>query len=130
MKREVISSENAPAAVGPYSQGIAIGQFIFTSGQIPIDPETGVPVRGDIKVQTEQVLKNIKYVLEAGGASLDDVVKVTMFINNMDDYDSINEIYSRFFTTNLPARSCVEVSRLPKDVGIEMEAIAAVPQRV
>ncbi len=124
MKREIISTENAPAAVGPYSQGIRMGEFIFISGQIPIDPKTGAPVRGDIKVQTEQALKNMRSVLEAGGASLEDVVKVTMFINNMDDYGAINEVYGRVFTKDCPARSCIEVSRLPKNVGVEIEAIA------
>lgn len=124
MKREVISSENAPATMGSYSQGIRVGEFIFTSGQIPIDPKTGVVVRGDIKVQTEQVLKNVKAVLEAGGASLDDIVKVTVFVTNIDEYDSINEVYGRFFTKDCPARSFVEVSRLPKNVEVEIEAIA------
>ena len=124
MKREVISAENAPAAVGHYSQGIRVGEFIFISGQIPIEPKTGVPIRGDIKVQTEQALKNVRSVLEVSGASLEDVVKATVFVTNMDDYDSINEIYGRFFIKDCPARSCLEVSRLPKNVGVEIEVIA------
>jgi len=124
MKREEIVTENAPAALGPYSQGMCMGDFIFTSGQIPIDPKTGVLVKGDIEVQTEQVLKNVRGVLEAAGASLQDVVKVMVFVANMDDYAAINKVYAQYFVKNCPVRSCVEVSQLPQKVGVEMEAIA------
>lgn len=124
MKKEVISTSKAPAAVGPYSQAIKVDNFIFTSGQIPFDPETNELVGEDIESQTRQVLKNVTAVLEAAGATLDDVVKTTMFIQNMDDFNTINEIYGEFFTENPPARSAVEAARLPKNVLIEVEVIA------
>lgn len=120
----MISTSKAPAAVGPYSQAIKVNNFIFTSGQIPFDPETNERVGEDIESQTRQVFKNVTAVLEAAGATLDDVVKTTIFIKNMDDFNTINEIYSEFFTENPPARSAVEVARLPKDVLIEVEVIA------
>ena len=124
MKKEVISTSKAPAAVGPYSQAIKVDNFIFTSGQIPFDPETNELVGEDIESQTRQVFKNVTAVLEAAGATLDDVVKTTMFIQNMDDFNTVNEIYGEFFTENPPARSAVEAARLPKDVLIEVEVIA------
>jgi len=124
LKKEVISTSKAPAAVGPYSQAIKVDNFIFTSGQIPFDPETNELVGEDIESQTRQVLKNVTAVLEAAGATLDDVVKTTMFIQNMDDFNTINEIYGEFFTENPPARSAVEAARLPKNVLIEVEVIA------
>lgn len=124
MKKEVISTSKAPAAVGPYSQAIKVDNFIFTSGQIPFDPETNKLVGEDIESQTRQVFKNVTAVLEAAGATLDDVVKTTMFIQNMDDFNTVNEIYGEFFTENPPARSAVEAARLPKDVLIEVEVIA------
>ena len=130
MKREVISTENAPAAGGPYSQGIRIGDFLFVSGQIPIDPKTGVPIKGDVKVQTAQALKNVSSVLQATGASLEDIVKATVFVTHMDEYDSINEVYGQFFNKGCPARSCLEVSRLPKNVGVEIEVIAVMKSLV
>lgn len=124
MKKEVISTSKAPAAVGPYSQAIKVDNFIFTSGQIPFDPETNELVGEDIESQTRQVFKNVTAILEAAGATLDDVVKTTMFIKNMDDFNTINKIYGEFFTENPPARSAVEAARLPIDVLIEVEVIA------
>lgn len=124
--RQVISTEKAPSAIGPYSQAIKYGDLVFTSGQIPIDPSTGELVQGEVKEQAEQVIKNLEAVLTAAGSSLEKVIKTTVFIKNMDDFQVINEVYSRFFSASLPARSTVEVARLPKDVKIEIEAIASV----
>lgn len=122
--KEQVSTKNAPQAIGPYSQAIKVGKFLFTSGQIPIDPVNGELVTGDIGEQTRQVLKNLHEVLLAGGSSLENVVKTTVFVKNMADFEAINGIYAEFFLNNPPARSLVEVARLPKDVGIEIEAIA------
>ena len=121
----IIATEKAPGAIGPYSQAIEANGFVFASGQIPVDPETGVIPEG-IEAQAEQVMKNMKNLLEAAGTSIDQVVKTSVFIKNMDDFATakVNEIYSRFFTGDCPARSCVEIARLPKDVLLEMEAIA------
>jgi len=121
---EVVKTEKAPAAIGPYSQAIIVGDLVFTSGQIPINPLNGEIVSGNIKVQARQVLENLKNVLEASASSLANVVKVTIFIKNMNDFSIVNEIYSRYFSEPFPARSCVEVARLPKDVLIEVEAVA------
>ncbi len=118
-----ISTEKAPGAVGPYSQGIGFGDLVFTSGQLPIDPSSGELVT-EIQQATRVALDNVKAVLEAGGAELDSVIKVTVFVKNMDDFSKINEIYSEYFTNHKPARSLVEVARLPKDGVIEIEAIA------
>ena len=126
MKKTIISTKLAPAAIGPYEQGIKIGSFIFTSGQIPIDPETNNLVAGDIKNETTQVLRNIEAVLQAAGSSLDKIIKVTVYLKNISDFSSMNEVYQSFFTENKPARSCVEVSNLPKGVGVEMDAVAYV----
>lgn len=123
MKREIISTNNAPQAIGPYSQGMKIGDFIFTSGQVPINPKTGELVT-DIQKATRQSLENLKGVLEAAGSSLDKVVKVSVFVKDMNDFALVNEIYAEYFNENPPARSCVEVARLPKDAVIEIEAIA------
>lgn len=120
----VISTEKAPAAIGPYSQGIDTGSFIFSSGQIPVNPSTGEIAAGDIEEQTNQALRNLKNVLEAGGSGLDKVVKTTVYIKDMNHFSKVNEIYAKYFTEPYPARSCVEVSRLPKDVLVEIEAIA------
>ncbi|SDF67648.1 RidA family protein [Sporolituus thermophilus] len=125
----VVSTANAPAAIGPYSQAIKVGNLVFTSGQIPINPATGELVTGSVEEQTHQVLKNVKAVLEAAGASLDSVVKTTVFIKDMNDFAKINAVYATYFTVNPPARSCVEVARLPKDVLIEIEAIAYVADK-
>ena len=123
MKKEVIFTDKAPKAIGPYSQAIKIGDFLFTSGQIPIDPNTGNLVVGNIKEETQQVLENLKAIVESAGATLDQVVKTTIFIKDMNQFNLINEAYAEFFPDNPPARSCVEVARLPKDVNVEIEAI-------
>ena len=124
--KEIISTDKAPAAIGPYSQAVKIGGLLFTSGMIPIDPATNTLVEGDIEVQAERALENVKALLEASGTSMDKVVKTVVFIKNMDDFAKVNEIYAKYFTSNYPARSCVEVARLPKDVLIEMEAVAEI----
>jgi 2-iminobutanoate/2-iminopropanoate deaminase len=120
---KMIQTNQAPAAIGPYSQALVINGFIYTSGQIPLTPD-GVLVEGDIRVQTEQVFSNLKAILEAAGSDLSKVVKTTVFLKNMEDFAAMNEIYQRAFGQHRPARSCVEVARLPKDVGIEIEVIA------
>lgn len=123
MTREVIKSANAPKAIGPYSQAIKVDGWVFCSGQIPVNPETG-EITGGIAVQTERCLENLSGVLDAAGAELSDAVKVTVFLKNMDDFAEMNEVYKRFFVVDPPARACVEVARLPKDVLIEIELIA------
>ena len=122
--KEIIATDKAPAAIGPYSQAVKVGNLLFTSGMIPINPETNTLVEGGIEVQAEQAFKNIKNLLEAAGSSVDKVVKTVVFIKDMNDFAKVNEIYAKYFTDNYPARSCVEVARLPKDVLIEIEAIA------
>ena len=122
--KQVVITDKAPGAIGPYSQAVKTGNLLFTSGMIPIDPATGNLVEGGIEVQAEQALKNVKNLVEASGSSLDKVVKTVVFIKNMDDFAKVNEIYSKYFVSDCPARSCVEVARLPKDVLIEIEAIA------
>lgn len=122
--KTIISTPKAPAAIGPYSQAVAVGDMIFTSGVIPIVPETGEIVAGDIKAQAKQAIGNLIVLLEESGSNADSVVKTTVFIKDMNDFAAINEIYASFFSDNCPARSCVEVARLPKDVLIEIEAIA------
>lgn len=124
MNKLKITANNAPAAIGPYSQAIAAGDFIYTSGQIPLNPETGEIAVGGIEAQAKQVLDNLKSVLEAAGVSINAVVKTTVFIKDMNDFTIINNIYAHYFTEPFPARSCVEVARLPKDVLIEIEAVA------
>ncbi len=126
MIKEVIFTNKAPKAIGPYSQAIKVGNFIFISGQIPIDPNTGEIVEGDIKEQTKRVLENIKGILESISCSLNNIVKTTVFLKNLDDFPSMNEVYGSYFPENPPARSTVEVSRLPKGVNIEIEAIAVI----
>lgn len=121
---KVISTNKAPKAIGPYSQAISVDGFLFLSGQIPLDPETGEVVGNDIRLQTGQVLKNIQAILEEEGYLLNNIVKTTIFIKDMNHFPVINEEYSRFMRGHNPARSTVEVSRLPKDVMIEIEAIA------
>ncbi len=126
MNKEIISTSKAPAAVGPYSQAIKVGDFLFASGQIPFDPKTNELVADDIESQTRQVMKNVTAVLEAADLTLDNVVKTTVFMKDMNDFTQVNEIYAEYFTDNPPARSAVEAARLPKDVLIEMEVIAVV----
>lgn len=124
--KKIISTTKAPAAIGPYSQAIEVNGLLFTSGVIPIDPETNTLVEGDVVVQARQAIGNLKNLIEAAGSSMDKVVKTTVFIKNMNDFGAINDIYKDYFTSDFPARSCVEVARLPKDVLIEIEAIAVV----
>lgn len=124
MNKTIISTDKAPKAIGPYSQAIEVNGMIYTSGVIPIDPATNELVTGDIKVQADQAIGNLVALLEAAGSGAEQVVKTTVFIKDMNDFAAINEIYAKYFTTDFPARSCVEVARLPKDVLIEIEAIA------
>lgn len=122
--KKSINTNKAPAAIDPYSQGIDIGNLIFSSGQIPVNPSTGEIAGGDIEEQTKQVLENLKNVLLADGSDLSKVIKTTVFIKDMNHFSKINEIYAQYFIEPYPARSCVEVARLPKDVLIEIEAVA------
>ena len=124
MNKNQIKTDKAPQAIGPYSQAIEVNGMVYTSGVVPIDPATGNVVEGDIKVQATRVFDSMKALLEAAGSSCEDVVKTTVFIKDMNDFAALNEIYATYFTGDFPARSCVEVARLPKDVLIEMEAIA------
>jgi 2-iminobutanoate/2-iminopropanoate deaminase len=124
VKKKVIQTEKAPQAIGPYSQAIQAGNFIFLSGQIPLDPKTGELVKGDIGQQTHQVLENIKGVLESQNLGMEDVVKVTIFLKDIGDFNRVNEVYNTYFPSSPPARSTVEVARLPRDVEIEIEATA------
>ena len=121
---KVISTSKAPAAIGPYSQAIQVGNLLFVSGQLAIDPKTGTIVEGDIVGQTKQVMKNIESILEEAKAGLDNIVKTTIFIKDMDQFPAVNEVYASFLSKHFPARSTVEVSRLPKDALIEIEVIA------
>lgn len=121
--KKIISTEKAPSAIGPYSQAVEANGMIFTSGVIAIDPATGNIPEGSV-AQAEQAFTNLKNLLEAAGTNLDNVIKTTVFIKNMNDFAKINEIYSKYFTKDFPSRSCVEVARLPKDVMLEIEAIA------
>ena len=121
---EVVSTENAPGAIGPYSQAIKVNGMVFCSGQIPIDPATGQFVSDDVAAQTEQVLKNLDAVLRAGGSTLGDVVKTTVFLADMGDFAAMNDVYARFFTDNKPARATVQAARLPRDARVEIECIA------
>ena len=122
--KERIATEQAPAAIGPYSQGVRAAGLVITSGQLPIDPATGVFAGTDIAAQTRQSLKNVQAVLEAAGSSLDKVLKTTVFLNDMGDFAAMNEVYASFFPGEAPARSAVEVAHLPKDALVEIEALA------
>ena len=124
--KEIISTDNAPGAIGPYSQAIKAGNMVFVSGQIPIDPATGEFVAGDIPEQTSQVLRNLSAILDAAGCSLNDVVKTTVFLADMNDFSAMNAVYSEFFIDNKPARATVEAARLPRDARVEIECIAVV----
>lgn len=122
MEKKLIHTDLAPAAIGPYSQAIELGNLVFTSGQIPVAPDG--TVSNDITQQAHQALKNLKAVLEAAGCSMDSVVKTTVFISDMDQFGAINAVYEQYFSRPYPARSCVQVAKLPKGVGIEVEAVA------
>jgi 2-iminobutanoate/2-iminopropanoate deaminase len=126
MKKKVIQTEKAPKAIGPYSQAIRAGNFLFLSGQIPLDPKTGELVRGDIRQRTQQVLENIKGVLESQKLGMEDVVKVTIFLKNIGDFNQVNEVYGTYFPSSPPARSTVAVAGLPRNVEIEIEAVAVI----
>lgn len=123
-KLKTVQTDKAPQAIGPYSQAIAAGRWIFASGQIPVDPKTGDLVTGSIATQTNRVMENLSAVLEAAGSSLKDVVKTTVFLSSMDDFAAMNEVYGQHFGKHRPARATVEVARLPKDVGVEIECVA------
>ena len=122
--KEIVATNKAPQAIGPYSQAVVVGNMIFTSGMIPIVPETGEVLDGDITAQATQAIGNLIALLKEVGASAESVVKTTVFISDMNDFGKINEVYAKYFEEPYPARSCVEVARLPKDVAIEIEAVA------
>jgi len=124
--KKIIQTDKAPAAIGPYSQAIKTGNFVYTSGQIPMNSATGVMVDSDIKAAAKQSLENVKAVLAAAGATLDDVVKTTVFLKDLNDFKAANEVYTEYFGNNPPARSCVQAAKLPLDSLIEIEAIAVV----
>lgn len=126
MKHQVIHTDNAPKAIGPYSQAVKAGNMLFVSGQVPFVPETMEIVEGDVKAQTAQSLKNVQAILAEAGLDFSHVVKSTVFIKDMNEFAQINEVYAEFFGENKPARACVEVARLPKDVLVEIEAIAEI----
>jgi len=124
MKKEIIISKKVPAAIGPYSPALKIGNLIFVSGQLPIDPVIGEIVKGGIEAQARRLLENLKAVLESYSISMENVAKTTIFLKDMNNFPRVNKIYGEYFTGQFPARSCVEVSRIPKDADIEIEAIA------
>jgi 2-iminobutanoate/2-iminopropanoate deaminase len=126
MDKKVIRTDHAPGAVGPYSQAIVTGNLIFTAGQIPLVPATGQMVEGGIEAQTRQVLDNLKAVLEAAGSSLDKIVKTTVFLQSMNDFAAMNTVYAEYFPSNPPARSTVEVAKLPRGALVEIETIAVI----
>ena len=125
MIKRTIQTELAPAAIGPYSQAIRIGDFLYTSGQIALDPESGMFLSGEIEEETEQTLKNISAILQAGGLSLENVVKTTVYLSDLNHFSRMNQVYEKYFSKNKPARSCVQVAALPKRAKIEIDAIAS-----
>jgi 2-iminobutanoate/2-iminopropanoate deaminase len=124
--KEIISTEKGPKAIGPYSQAVKANGFIFTAGQISLDPANGQIIAGDVGHQTARVLDNLKAILEAGGSSLDQAVKATVYLRDMNDFAAMNEVYGRYFSKNPPSRSTVEAARLPRDVRVEIDLIAVV----
>lgn len=125
MSKRIIQTELAPAAIGPYSQAIRIGDFLYTSGQIALDPKSGKFLSGEIKEETEQTLRNISAILQADGLELENVIKTTVYLSNLNDFVQMNQIYEKYFSKNKPARACVQVAALPKGAKIEIEAIAS-----
>jgi 2-iminobutanoate/2-iminopropanoate deaminase len=126
--KEVITSKDAPKAIGPYSAGVRAGNFVYTAGQLGIDPLTGQFVSDEVVEQTRQALKNLKAILEAADSSLENVVKTTVFLRDMNDFGAMNAVYAEFFTENFPARSAVQVARLPKDAAVEIEGVALIAE--
>ncbi|MEO6212952.1 MAG: RidA family protein [Vicinamibacterales bacterium] len=124
--RRAVSSESAPAAIGPYSQAIRAGAFLFLSGQIPLDPRTGIMVAGDVAAQTHQVFANLQAILTAGGATFDNVVRTTVYLADMNDFGAVNEVYGAYFSSPAPARATVQAARLPKDARVEIDMVAHV----
>ena len=125
MIKRTIQTEQAPAAIGPYSQAIRIGDFLYTSGQIALDPESGIFLSGEIEEETEQTLKNISAILQAGGLSLENVVKTTVYLSDLNYFSRMNHVYEKYFSKTKPARACVQVTALPKGAKIEIDAIAS-----
>ena len=125
MIKRIIQTEQAPAAIGPYSQAIRIGDFLYTSGQIALDPESGIFLSGEIEEETEQTLKNISAILQAGGVNLENVIKTTVYLSDLNDFTRMNQVYEKYFSKNKPARACVQVAALPKGAKIEIDAIAS-----
>lgn len=126
MEKKYIATEKAPSAIGPYSQGIIAGNIVYTSGQLPIDPQNGELLKGDIEKETKQCLENVKAIIEEAEGTLADIVKVNIYVTNMDNFSRINKVYGEYFTEHKPARSLVEVSKLPQNGDIEIEAIAII----
>jgi 2-iminobutanoate/2-iminopropanoate deaminase len=127
-KKRIVKTDKAPQPIGPYSAGVKTGRWVFTAGQIGIDPQTGEIVEGGIEAETRQVLTNLKNLLEEGGASLDQVIKTTVFLRNMEEFSQMNQVYAEFFKKDYPARSTVQVAALPKGAAVEIEAVAVVGQ--
>ena len=125
MIKRTIQTEQAPAAIGPYSQAIRIGDFLYTSGQIALDPESGIFLSGEIEEETEQTLKNISAILQAGGVNFENVIKTTVYLSDLNDFTRMNQVYEKYFSKNKPARACVQVAALPKGAKIEIDAIAS-----
>ncbi len=125
MTDQYLHTSNAPAAVGPYSQAVKTGNLLFVSGQMPVDPETGEVVKGNATAKAAQCMKNVLAILAQAGLTADNIIKTTIFLTDMNDFGQVNEAYADFFKENYPARSCVEVSRLPKDVSVEIEVVAS-----
>ncbi len=123
--KKIISTQKSPKAIGPYNQGIVAGGFLFTSGQLPMNPKTG-EIASTVEEQTKQVLDNLKAIVEAAGGSLENVVKCTVYLQNMNDFDAVNKIYSTYFQNNPPARACIEVSKMAKNALVEIDAIAII----
>ena len=124
MEKKIVATPNAPAAIGPYSQAIRIGDFLYTSGQISLDPETMKMITGDIEVETEKVLKNIETILKADGLDLNNIIKTTVYLTDLSEFTRMNQVYEKFFSKTKPARACVQVAALPKGAKVEIDAIA------